>query len=87
MIKPSPPTRAAALLAAIALHVLAIAFYARKGANLVTPMITGRAEALSAASKPHMVGVIRAIVVFALSALATAALTLWAVRAGRRAPG
>lgn len=63
-----------ALLAAIALHVLAIAFYAAKGANLVIPMIAGRAQAPIQARQPQIVGVIRAIVLFALSALATAAL-------------
>ena len=63
-----------ALLAAIALHVLAIALYAGKGLNLVAPMITGHAEAPTEARPPHMVGAIRAIVLFASSALATAVL-------------
>jgi cytochrome b len=62
------------LLAATALHVLAIAFYAGKGANLVTPMITGRADAPTQARQPHMVGVVLAIVLLVLSALVTAAL-------------
>lgn len=63
-----------ALLAAIALHVLAIAFYAAKGANLVTPMITGRAKQQAEARPPRMASLGRAALFLAMSALATAAL-------------
>jgi cytochrome b len=63
-----------ALLAAIALHVLAIALYAGKGVNLVASMITGRVEASAEARQPFMASAMRAIVLLALSALATAAL-------------
>ncbi len=63
-----------ALLAAIALHVLAIAAYAIKGFNLVAPMITGRADAAAEARPPRMAGLGRAAILLVLSALATAAL-------------
>jgi cytochrome b len=62
------------LLAAIALHILAIAFYAGKGANLVGPMITGRATTLTDARPPRMTALGRAAVLLAVSMLATAAL-------------
>lgn len=63
-----------ALLAAIALHVLAIIVYAAKGHNLVMPMITGRARAPADAQSPRMAGAPRAGLLLAFSALATAAL-------------
>jgi cytochrome b len=63
-----------ALLAAIALHVLAIAFYAAKGANLVGPMVTGRGEAPAGARAPRLASLTRAVVLLALSALITVVL-------------
>ena len=63
-----------ALLAAIALHVLAIAVYAVKGRNLVAPMITGRVRAPAEAKAPRMAGAARAVPLLVVSALATAAL-------------
>ncbi|HLG46508.1 MAG TPA: cytochrome b/b6 domain-containing protein [Reyranella sp.] len=63
-----------ALLAAIALHALAIVLYAAKGADLVTPMITGRAHAPANARAPRLVGLGRAAILLACSALATALL-------------
>jgi len=63
-----------ALLAAAALHVLAIAAYAAKGRNLVAPMITGRARAPADAAPPFLAGAGRAVILLAASACATAAL-------------
>ncbi|HLH50048.1 MAG TPA: cytochrome b/b6 domain-containing protein [Roseiarcus sp.] len=63
-----------ALLAAAALHVLAVAAYAAKGRNLVAPMITGRARAPADAMPPFPAGAGRAVILLAASACATAAL-------------
>jgi cytochrome b len=64
-----------ALLAAVALHVLAIAIYAAvKGQNLLTPMITGRKTLPSAVPQPGLASALRAAVLFSCSVLATAVL-------------
>ena len=67
-----------ALLAAIALHLIAILTYAfAKGQNLVQPMITGRKILPSAVPQPHMASAARALVLSVCSALAAAALVRW----------
>jgi cytochrome b len=59
-----------ALLCAIALHLLAIVIYAvAKGQNLVLPMLTGRK--LLSARPPPMAGISRAMLILALSVVAT----------------
>jgi cytochrome b len=64
-----------ALLAAIALHVLAIAIYAiAKGHNLLAPMITGRKELPPDIPPPRIGSLVRASLVFGVSALAVAVL-------------
>jgi len=61
------------LLAAIALHVAAIAFYAAaKGQNLLRPMVTGRKVLPAAAPEPRPASLARAVVVFAGAAAAAA---------------
>jgi cytochrome b len=63
------------LLAAIALHILAIAGYAwAKGQNLLLPMISGTKRLPLGMPAPHLAGPMRAIVLAALSAAATVAL-------------
>jgi len=63
------------LLAAIALHVLAIAGYAWvKGQNLLLPMISGTKRLPLGMPAPRLAGLMRAIVLAALSAAATVAL-------------
>ena len=63
------------LLAAVALHVLAIATYAlAKGQNLLTPMITGRKRLPAATSPPRMASLARAALAFCGGALIAAAL-------------
>jgi cytochrome b len=67
-----------ALLAAMALHLMAILTYAlAKGQNLVQPMITGHKILPSAVPQPRMASAVRALVLSACSALAAAALARW----------
>ena len=64
-----------ALLAAVALHLLAILAYAvGKGQNLVTPMITGKKSMPAGTAQPRMASVIRAAFLLGVSALAVALL-------------
>jgi cytochrome b len=64
-----------ALLAAVALHVLAILVYAvAKRHNLLRPMITGWKILPESVPQPHMAGPVRAAFLLACSALAAAAL-------------
>ena len=61
------------LLAAIVLHVLAIAAYAAaKGQNLLRPMITGTKPLPASLPAPRLAGPARAAVLFAASAAAAA---------------
>ncbi|HVC55402.1 MAG TPA: cytochrome b/b6 domain-containing protein [Stellaceae bacterium] len=61
------------LLAAIALHLLAILVYATaKGQNLLRPMITGTKVLPDSLPRPRIASRARAIVLFALSAAAAA---------------
>ena len=63
------------LLAAVALHVLAIAGYAAaKGQNLLLPMITGTKRLPPSVPAPRLASPMRAMVLAALSAAATVAL-------------
>jgi len=63
------------LLAAVALHVLAIAIYAiAKGHNLLTPMITGRKNLPPDVPRPRIASLIRASVLLGASAVAVAVL-------------
>jgi len=64
-----------AILAAVALHLLAIFVYAvAKGHNLLLPMITGRKSLPVGVPQPRMAGRLRAAFLIACSALATAAI-------------
>jgi cytochrome b len=64
-----------ALLAAIALHLAAIAVYALiKGHDLLTPMITGRKRLPPSVPTPRMASAFRASLLLGASALAVAAL-------------
>jgi len=64
-----------ALLAAIAVHVVVIAFYAAvKGQDLLRPMITGLKTLPASVPQPHVASALRASVLFGCSALATALL-------------
>jgi cytochrome b len=64
-----------ALLAAVALHVLAIVVYgAAKGQNLLTPMITGSKALPLDVPPPRMAGTMRAVLLLSVSAAAVAAL-------------
>jgi cytochrome b len=64
-----------ALLAAVALHLLAILVYAvAKRQNLVAPMITGRKRLPETVAPPALAGVARAALLLGSAALATAAL-------------
>ncbi len=64
-----------ALLAAVALHVLAIAVYATaKGQNLVRPMITGRKLLPAETRPPALAGPRRALTVLGVGVAAVAAL-------------
>lgn len=64
-----------ALLAAIALHILAIAIYAiAKGHNLLTPMITGRKHLPADVPRPRIGSLVRASLLLGVSALAVAVL-------------
>lgn len=57
------------LIAAVALHILAIAVYALvKKQNLVRPMITGKKRLPAATRAPRLIGPARAIVVLVVSA-------------------
>ena len=61
------------LLAAVALHVLAIVLYAVvKGHNLVRPMITGWKSLPAGISPPRMAGLGRAAILLGCGALAVA---------------
>ena len=63
------------LLAAVALHVLAIAIYAiAKGHDLLTPMITGRKNLPPDVPRPRIGSLVRASALLAASALAVAVL-------------
>ena len=63
------------LLAAVALHVLAVAVYwTAKRQNLVLPMITGRKMLPTDARAPALAGPLRALVAFGVSVAAAAAL-------------
>ncbi len=64
-----------ALLAAIAVHLLAILFYAARGRNLALAMITGRMRAEKGAQPARMASLLRAVILFAGSALAAAGLS------------
>lgn len=65
-----------ALLAAVALHLLAILVYAvAKRQNLVAPMITGRKRLPESVAPPALAGAARAALLLGSAALATAALT------------
>ena len=62
-------------LAAVALHVLAIAIYAiAKGHDLLTPMITGRKNLPPDVPRPRIGSLVRASALLAASALAVAVL-------------
>lgn len=64
-----------ALLAAIALHILAIAIYAiAKGHNLLVPMITGRKQLPPDVPRPRIASLMRASLLLGVSALAVAVL-------------
>jgi cytochrome b len=64
-----------ALLAAAALHVLAILLYAiAKGHNLLSPMITGYKRLPAGVPIPHTAGLLRALTLLGCSALAVAAI-------------
>lgn len=64
-----------ALLVAVALHLLAILVYAAaKRQNLVLPMLTGRKSLPANIPSPAIAGAARALLLFACSALAAAAL-------------
>lgn len=64
-----------ALLAAVALHLLAILAYAvAKGQNLVSPMITGKKNLPAGVAQPRITSVIRAALMLGVSAFAAAAL-------------
>ena len=64
-----------ALLAAVALHLLAILVYAAaKGHNLLAPMITGWKTLPASVPQPRMAGALRAGVLLGCSALAAAIL-------------
>ncbi|MGO4872591.1 MAG: cytochrome b/b6 domain-containing protein [Roseiarcus sp.] len=65
------------LLAAVALHVLAVATYAlAKGQNLLTPMITGRKRMPAGTPPPLMASWARAALAFCGGALIAAALII-----------
>jgi cytochrome b len=64
-----------ALLAAVALHIVAIlAYAAAKRQNLVTPMITGWKSLPADVPRPRMAGALRASFLLGVSALAVAVL-------------
>jgi cytochrome b len=64
-----------ALLAAVALHLLAILVYAAvKRHNLVLPMVTGRKRLPASVPAPRLVGMGRAFVAFVCAAAAAAAI-------------
>ena len=65
-----------ALIAAVALHLAAIALYAARGQNLVGPMLTGRKRLPADVPAPRMAGLGRAAVLAALAA-AVALAVLW----------
>jgi len=65
------------LLAAVALHLIAILAYAVRGQNLVGPMISGRRRLPADTRGPHITGSARALLLLAGSALAAAALVQW----------
>jgi cytochrome b len=65
-----------ALVAAVALHLIAILVYGvAKHQNLVLPMITGRKRLPENVGQPRLAGPARALLLFACSALAAAALS------------
>jgi cytochrome b len=64
-----------ALLAAVALHLVAVVLYAAvKGQNLLRPMVTGWKTLPAGVQQPRVVGAARAIVLLGCSALAVAVL-------------
>lgn len=67
-----------ALLAAVALHVLAIITYAvAKGQNLLTPMITGAKALPAEIAPPRVASTMRAALLLGASAAAVAALAIF----------
>lgn len=66
------------ILAAVALHILAIVLYAAlKGQNLVRPMITGKKRLPAATRAPRMASPALALVVFALAAAVVLLVATW----------
>jgi cytochrome b len=66
------------LLAALALHVLAIVLYAlAKGHNLLRPMLTGRKRLPASIRAPHMAPAIRALLLLLVGAVAAMLLTTY----------
>lgn len=67
-----------ALLAAVALHLLAIALYAAlKGHNLLRPMLTGRKQLPARIAAPWLAPALRALLLLLASAAATALLAAY----------
>jgi len=67
-----------ALLAAVALHVLAIALYAvAKGQNLLLPMLTGRKQLPAHIATPRLAPAMLALFLLSVSAAAAALLTAY----------
>lgn len=67
-----------ALLGAIALHVVAIAYYAvLKGHHLLRPMLTGRKGLREPAKQPRFASPARAVLMFGGSAVAAVLLASW----------
>ncbi|HLW91157.1 MAG TPA: hypothetical protein VKS78_07640, partial [Roseiarcus sp.] len=63
-----------ALLAAGAIHIVAILYYAARGRNLALPMITGHMRAAKKARAPLVASLARALVVLACSVVIAAGL-------------
>jgi cytochrome b len=67
-----------AVLAAVALHLLAIALYAAfKGQNLLRPMLTGRKRVPAGLREPRLASMALALLLLAVSAAATALLAAY----------
>jgi cytochrome b len=65
-----------ALIAAVVLHLAAIAFYAARGQNLVGAMVSGRKCLPESLPAPRMAGLLRALVLV-VPAVAVALAVLW----------
>ena len=66
------------LLAALVLHVLAIALYAlAKGHNLLRPMLTGRKRLPASIRAPKLAPVLRALLLLLVGAIASVLLTTY----------